>query len=174
MFCDRLTFWLSNSIVLRAIVSHAVVEMPLPSSVNGGSRNGCNNTLESSDDWEDPQTFILVLEKIEAWIFSRIIESVWWQVKSYFFLIFVFCSCIRFWPYFSWIIWFPLFCPFRPLLHICSPQLQRLVMEVGLQTQGKHMEGDIHWVIKSRGIFLLNYGRGHSKMPVKGFVLLEL
>ena len=36
------------------------------------------------------------------------------------------------------------------------------------------MEGDIHWVIKSRGIFLLNYGRGHLKMPVKDFVLLEL
>lgn len=88
MFCDRLTFWLSNSIVLRAIVSQAVVEKPLsalPSSVSGGGRNGCNkeenNAIESSDDWEDPQTFILVLEKIEAWIFSRIIESVWWQVK---------------------------------------------------------------------------------------------
>lgn len=36
------------------------------------------------------------------------------------------------------------------------------------------MEGDILWAIKSREIFLLNYGRGHSKRPVKGFVLLEL
>lgn len=34
------------------------------------------------DDWEEPQTFTTALEKIEAWIFSRIIESVWWQVKS--------------------------------------------------------------------------------------------
>lgn len=89
MFCDRLTFWLSNSIVLRATVSQAVVEMPLsagPSTRSGGGRNRYNkeenNARESSDDWEDPQTFILVLEKIEGWIFSRIIESVWWQVKS--------------------------------------------------------------------------------------------
>ena len=53
MFYDRLTFWLSNSIVLRAIVSQVVVEMPLPSSVNYGGRNGFNNILESSDDRED-------------------------------------------------------------------------------------------------------------------------
>ncbi|CBI27581.3 unnamed protein product, partial [Vitis vinifera] len=85
----RLTFWLSNSIVLRATVSQAVVEMPLsagPSTRSGGGRNRYNkeenNARESSDDWEDPQTFILVLEKIEGWIFSRIIESVWWQTLT--------------------------------------------------------------------------------------------
>lgn len=85
----RLTFWLSNSIVLRAIVSQAVAEMPLsagPSTRSGGSRNRYNKeeniARESSDDWEDPQTFILVLEKIEGWIFSRIIESVWWQTLT--------------------------------------------------------------------------------------------
>ncbi|KAF9620429.1 hypothetical protein IFM89_012606 [Coptis chinensis] len=31
------------------------------------------------DDWEDPNTFTSALERIEAWIFSRIIESLWWQ-----------------------------------------------------------------------------------------------
>lgn len=31
-------------------------------------------------DWENPQTFVAALEKVEAWIFSRIIESIWWQV----------------------------------------------------------------------------------------------
>ncbi|KAK8370485.1 hypothetical protein V6Z12_A01G180700 [Gossypium hirsutum] len=64
----RLTFWLSNSIVLRATVSHAIGEMQLFS--------------EGSDDWVDPRTFLLALQKFEAWIFSRIVESVWWQVME--------------------------------------------------------------------------------------------
>ncbi|TYI98036.1 hypothetical protein E1A91_D01G184200v1 [Gossypium mustelinum] len=64
----RLTFWLSNSIVLRATVSHAIGEMQLFS--------------EGSDDWVDPQTFLLALQKFEAWIFSRIVESVWWQTLT--------------------------------------------------------------------------------------------
>ena len=42
------------------------------------------NSMESSDDWVDPQIFLLALEKFEAWIFSRIIESVWWQVNPFF------------------------------------------------------------------------------------------
>ncbi|PPS10695.1 hypothetical protein GOBAR_AA09943 [Gossypium barbadense] len=64
----RLTFWLSNSIVLRATVSHAIGEMQLFS--------------EGSDDWVDPRTFLLALQKFEAWIFSRIVESVWWQTLT--------------------------------------------------------------------------------------------
>lgn len=32
------------------------------------------------DEWEVPSTFVSALERIEAWIFSRIIESIWWQV----------------------------------------------------------------------------------------------
>ncbi|MBA0689096.1 hypothetical protein Goari_006840, partial [Gossypium aridum] len=61
----RLTFWLSNSIVLRAIVSNAT--------------GGIQLCSESFEEWVDPQTFLLALEKFETWIFSRIIESVWWQ-----------------------------------------------------------------------------------------------
>lgn len=34
----------------------------------------------SSEEWETPHTFIRELEKVEAWIFSRIVESIWWQV----------------------------------------------------------------------------------------------
>ncbi|KAK9277706.1 hypothetical protein L1049_007253 [Liquidambar formosana] len=97
----RLTFWLSNSIVLRAIVSQAVGEMSLtagsctnngggklderfPSRLNESFSNEeeKNISIGSSDDWEDPQTFIIALEKIEAWIFSRIVESVWWQTLT--------------------------------------------------------------------------------------------
>ncbi|KAG7978871.1 hypothetical protein I3843_05G103100 [Carya illinoinensis] len=99
----RLTFWLSNSILLRAIVSQAVDKLQLcagPNTPSGGDGNGLgeksslncqesslhpeqkNNTEEYFDDWEDPQTFIVALENVEAWIFSRIIESVWWQTLT--------------------------------------------------------------------------------------------
>jgi len=30
--------------------------------------------------WDDPNVFTSALEKVEAWIFSRIVESIWWQV----------------------------------------------------------------------------------------------
>ncbi|XP_041011911.1 uncharacterized protein LOC121255593 isoform X1 [Juglans microcarpa x Juglans regia] len=99
----RLTFWLSNSILLRAIVSQAVDKLQLcagPNTSRSGDGNGLgeksspncqesslhleqkNNTAEYFDDWEDPQTFIVALENVEAWIFSRIIESVWWQTLT--------------------------------------------------------------------------------------------
>lgn len=35
----------------------------------------------NADDWEDPKAFNYALEKFEAWIFTRIVESVWWQVS---------------------------------------------------------------------------------------------
>ncbi|KAL5547161.1 hypothetical protein UlMin_006848 [Ulmus minor] len=50
----RLTFWLSNSIVLRAILSQTVGKY--------------------FDDWGDPLAFMIALEKFEAWIFSRILN----------------------------------------------------------------------------------------------------
>lgn len=104
--CDRLTYWLSNSIMLRAIVSQALREISLsagpyaksndgergskgrsPSTSNELSPTGeeAVDSLEEFDDWQDPKTFIIALEKVEAWIFSRIIESVWWQVSKFFF-----------------------------------------------------------------------------------------
>ncbi|CAH8332508.1 unnamed protein product [Eruca vesicaria subsp. sativa] len=61
----RLTFWLSNSTVLRAILSHGILNLV---SIKPGS-----------DEWEDPQAFLAALEKFEYWIFSRIVKSVWWQ-----------------------------------------------------------------------------------------------
>ncbi|XP_073033476.1 LOW QUALITY PROTEIN: uncharacterized protein [Primulina eburnea] len=60
----RLTYWLSNSIMLRAIVSQ-IAENTKPT--------------EEFDDFEDVLTFIIALEKVESWLFSRIVESVWWQ-----------------------------------------------------------------------------------------------
>ncbi|KAL0297090.1 UNVERIFIED_CONTAM: hypothetical protein Sradi_6761100 [Sesamum radiatum] len=96
----RLTFWLSNVIMLRAIVSQIAAELPYSnrpeSKLNGtgpeltgrlqhkradfsrveGDQSKSN---EESEDWEDVWTFILALENVESWLFSRIVESVWWQ-----------------------------------------------------------------------------------------------
>ncbi|KAH6787481.1 EEIG1/EHBP1 protein amino-terminal domain protein [Perilla frutescens var. hirtella] len=94
----RLTFWLSNSIMLRAIVSQTTAEF---SNCNrpGGKINGSVSELrrphkladsshvegeqststDESDDKEDVSTFITALEKVESWLFSRIVESLWWQ-----------------------------------------------------------------------------------------------
>ncbi|KAI9168962.1 hypothetical protein LWI28_004552 [Acer negundo] len=99
----RLTFWLSNSIVLRAIVSQLNGKLQFSDGTrakNNGDKKGLEekfapkrhesthdkkvkrNSMESPDDWEDPLTFIVALEKFEAWIFSRIIELVWWQTLT--------------------------------------------------------------------------------------------
>lgn len=84
----RLTFWLSNSIMLRAIVRKTVGELRLSdepcfkSSVGKNESNGKGKSTEEFDDWEDPFTFTTALEKVEAWIFSRIVESVWWQTLT--------------------------------------------------------------------------------------------
>ncbi|KAK4417881.1 hypothetical protein Salat_2200800 [Sesamum alatum] len=97
----RLTFWLSNSIVLRAIVNKSFGDSQLPISVGPDIRKMGNisgkkkssslkwesfpskstrGAIEDSiGEWENPLMFAAALEKVEAWIFSRIIESLWWQ-----------------------------------------------------------------------------------------------
>ncbi|GER31344.1 hypothetical protein STAS_07332 [Striga asiatica] len=97
----RLTFWLSNSVVLRVIMSKSFGDGKLPISVepvNGTSgewnrkkkasplkwesfpnKNSRNAIEDSFGDWENPATFVAALEKVESWVFSRIIESIWWQ-----------------------------------------------------------------------------------------------
>ena len=51
-------------------------------------REGIELLRSRSSDWEDPHMFTCTLEKIEAWIFSRIVESIWWQVRiNYFSLV---------------------------------------------------------------------------------------
>ncbi|XVF57835.1 hypothetical protein PTKIN_Ptkin07bG0014600 [Pterospermum kingtungense] len=101
----RLTFWLSNSVVLRAIISESTGDLELQLSAGPMERNGGVNgkkqvsplkwkeaspvrkesKLTSSgsfSDWDNPFAFISALERVEAWIFSRIIESVWWQTLT--------------------------------------------------------------------------------------------
>lgn len=200
---NRLTFWLSNSIVLRAIVSQGLVKAQVSNgkrtTIKGGGQHLAggrlsekdrirthkdekNNILKSTDNWEDPHVFMVSLEKFEAWIFSRIVESVWWQVNPYSFqfssLTSSSCLCIlsllssmlrslaRSMLIMSDIV--SCFLLSRILLHICSLQLRKA------QAQGKEMEERMVWVIRSRVISLLSCGRRLSKVPVKGFVLFEL
>ncbi|KAI3970295.1 hypothetical protein MKX01_023942 [Papaver californicum] len=100
----RLTFWLSNSVFLRNIVIQFVEDSGPPVSTsmrveNNGGGEGWDKSFPTNwrefspvnkdkkflstkkfDDWENSKTFVYALEKIEAWIFSRIIESLWWQI----------------------------------------------------------------------------------------------
>ncbi|OMP05576.1 hypothetical protein COLO4_08741 [Corchorus olitorius] len=101
----RLTFWLSNSVVLRAIISESIGDSELPISAGPIERNGGTGKKQVSsslkwkqsspskkenkliafgsfNDWDTPRAFISALERVEAWIFSRIIESVWWQTLT--------------------------------------------------------------------------------------------
>nr|CAD1837110.1 unnamed protein product [Ananas comosus var. bracteatus] len=103
-FQGMLTYWLSNSVVLRAIVYQITKESEVgqsngtDSAENGyvashmkkssplkwesGTRKKAKHFAEDFADWEDPNTFIAALEKIEIWIFSRLVESVWWQTLA--------------------------------------------------------------------------------------------
>ncbi|XP_030530889.1 uncharacterized protein LOC115741231 isoform X2 [Rhodamnia argentea] len=78
---SRLTYWLSNSVVLRAIISQMIpkgnIEVPL--SRESYPRKKGNKNARTEDDNENVHKLISELEKVEAWIFSRIVESLWWQ-----------------------------------------------------------------------------------------------
>ncbi|KAK4760275.1 hypothetical protein SAY87_005168 [Trapa incisa] len=95
----RLTYWLSNSIVLRAVISKKVENMEFPSSpvISKERSNAIKGSIKlsplkwesspikkgsDSSDFERPQFLISALEKVEAWIFSRTIESIWWQTLT--------------------------------------------------------------------------------------------
>ncbi|XP_050231570.1 uncharacterized protein LOC126680485 [Mercurialis annua] len=94
----RLTFWLSNTIVLRAIISQAIGNKEIPYSGGKGSKiisssmkwkesshgrfENKNVFLGDLSDWNDPHSFISALERVETWIFSRTVESIWWQTLT--------------------------------------------------------------------------------------------
>ncbi|CAN1173056.1 hypothetical protein LINPERPRIM_LOCUS9016 [Linum perenne] len=80
----RLSFWLSNTIVLREIISQAFgsscnSSMSRLMQNNGSMKKGGNGYTQFAEDWQETGTFTAALEKVESWIFSRIVESVWWQ-----------------------------------------------------------------------------------------------
>ncbi|KAK9069217.1 hypothetical protein SSX86_013333 [Deinandra increscens subsp. villosa] len=93
----RLTFWWSNTIVLRETISQAfgtscqsisstrALDTYGSSSKNEGRSEQSNNKpdfIEFIDDWQETKTFTFALEKVESWIFSRIVESIWWQTLT--------------------------------------------------------------------------------------------
>lgn len=99
-------YWLSNSVVLRTIISGMTQKMDLslssstqsskdnagkqsveiPSSLKWKSSSHRNGNANGGTvcDWEDHNTFVSALERVETWIFSRAIESIWWQVSHLF------------------------------------------------------------------------------------------
>ncbi|KAL3637297.1 hypothetical protein CASFOL_019596 [Castilleja foliolosa] len=91
---SRLTFWLSNAVVLREIISQAFGSSCQSSALtkvfesSGGYKWKKNmesrqsSFLQFVDDWQETRTFTAALEKVESWIFSRIVESIWWQTLT--------------------------------------------------------------------------------------------
>ncbi|KAF8043859.1 hypothetical protein BT93_A1991 [Corymbia citriodora subsp. variegata] len=98
----RLSFWLSNAIVLREIISQAFGSSRNSSPFtkfaesNGSNKKSeaksmtlkwkgnsnfkqTNGSIQFLEDWQETGTFTGALEKVEMWIFSRIVESIWWQ-----------------------------------------------------------------------------------------------
>ncbi|XP_076958436.1 uncharacterized protein LOC143634166 [Bidens hawaiensis] len=93
----RLTFWWSNTIVLRETIAQAfgsscqsssstrVLDTNGSSNKSQGSSKRFNNKpdfIEFIDDWQETRSFTSALEKVESWIFSRIVESIWWQTLT--------------------------------------------------------------------------------------------
>ncbi|KAJ7972257.1 Nucleolar gar2-like protein [Quillaja saponaria] len=102
---SRLTFWLSNTIVLREIISQAFGSTRQSSLLtrfaesnevgkrNDGKLTGLkwkgssgskheNGFMQLVEDWQETGTFTSALKKVESWMFSRIVESVWWQALT--------------------------------------------------------------------------------------------
>ncbi|XP_051188386.1 uncharacterized protein [Lolium perenne] len=101
----RLTFWLSNIVVLREIIAQAFGvscqstpvlkaftadsttkvdknSSPVRWKSNSNGKHARHTITQLPDDWQETATVLAALEKIESWIFSRIVESVWWQALT--------------------------------------------------------------------------------------------
>ncbi|KAL6141449.1 hypothetical protein ACLB2K_059737 [Fragaria x ananassa] len=50
--------------------------------MGGAGSKQMNGFLQFADDWQETGTFTAALERVESWIFSRLVESVWWQVMG--------------------------------------------------------------------------------------------
>ncbi|OEL20151.1 hypothetical protein BAE44_0018831 [Dichanthelium oligosanthes] len=94
----RLSFWLSNCVVLRGIVTETSKQSGTANGINAAGYSSKTTHRKNSasmweslnrkkgklvspefDNWEDVETFIAAIKKIESWIFSRIVETLWWQ-----------------------------------------------------------------------------------------------
>ncbi|TVU01080.1 hypothetical protein EJB05_53470 [Eragrostis curvula] len=103
---SRLTFWLSNTVVLREIIAETFDISPQSTptmasmNMNGSAKkldgksmtmlwkNSFNSSqaklaaMQMPEDWQETSTLLAALEKIESWIFSRIVETLWWQALT--------------------------------------------------------------------------------------------
>nr|XP_043615508.1 uncharacterized protein LOC122587411 [Erigeron canadensis]XP_043615509.1 uncharacterized protein LOC122587411 [Erigeron canadensis] len=96
----RLTFWMSNCVVLRAIIYNTFeqehIELNKKNITKGNKDKNSSfkwkkeSSLKDSrsgisdipNEWENTCNLTSALERVESWIFSRIIESVWWQTLT--------------------------------------------------------------------------------------------
>jgi len=84
---SRLTFWLSNTVVVREIIAQTfgvsrVNPTMMTMNMNDGAKKLDGKPMTMPDDWQETSTFLASLEKIESWIFSRIVDTVWWQALT--------------------------------------------------------------------------------------------
>ncbi|KAK3122102.1 hypothetical protein QOZ80_8BG0665150 [Eleusine coracana subsp. coracana] len=103
---SRLTFWLSNTVVLREIIAQTfgISRQSSPTTaslnMNGSAKkfDGKSATMlrknsfsskqdrltamQMPDDWQETSTLLSALEKIESWVFSWIVETLWWQALT--------------------------------------------------------------------------------------------
>ena len=87
-----MTFWLSNTVVVREIIAQTfgvsrVNPTMMTMNMNDGAKKLDGKPMTMPDDWQETSTFLASLEKIESWIFSRIVDTVWWQVNICFLII---------------------------------------------------------------------------------------
>jgi hypothetical protein len=109
----RLTFWWSNVVALRVIITKAFdkglstlskgdkAQSSLVANANENGSSGWARVKKSSftrrpslqtppttpkppsADWQEASTYIEALEQIEEWIYSKVVESLWWQVRYF-------------------------------------------------------------------------------------------
>ncbi|CAM8970776.1 unnamed protein product [Rhodiola kirilowii] len=101
----RLTFWLSNIVVLREIICETfgaschsspvtkISEINRNSKKSDGKYPNQKGTsygkpsnkpafLPLQAEWQETGTFTSALESVESWIFLRVVELVWWQTLA--------------------------------------------------------------------------------------------
>eukprot|EP00249_Psilotum_nudum_P022632 c28590_g1_i1 orf=315-3833(-) len=102
---SRLTYWWSNTVVLRETISlvfdvpfspPSCATVPSRSHPGGATKSGqdvSSNTKDDTklifeqqygmpNDWRELNTFLAALESLEAWIYATVVESVWWQALT--------------------------------------------------------------------------------------------
>lgn len=107
----RLTFWWSNTVVLRETISMSLDVLPSSPGLEatssrvkmgGTSKDArleavkvasaqrdakCHGfhirpPTKTPEDWRERSTLTMALVRVEAWIYAKVVESIWWQVLT--------------------------------------------------------------------------------------------